>query len=87
MTTIFLDELGEVAQDLARTLREYDSPLLKNLYYYVPKVTGNHRSQATIRCTLQRHCRTSKWYLNQYDLFEHLANGCWRLRTDVEIEG
>ena len=86
MTPIYLDELGEVAQDLVRTLKEYDSPLLKNLYYYVPKVTGNHRSQATIRCTLQRHCRTSKWYLNQYDLFERLANGCWRLRPGINIE-
>ena len=86
MTPIYLDELGEVAQDLVRTLKKYDSPLLKNLYYYVPRVTGNYRSQATIRCTLQRHCRTSPWYLGGYDLFEHLADGCWRLKPGVVIE-
>ena len=81
---INFDELGEVAQDLVATLKIYDAPLNKHLAYYVKKVTGHVRDPATLRCTLQRHCRTSKWYKGKYDLFEHLANGCWRLRPDIK---
>ena len=87
MTEIYFDELGEVAQDLVRTLQKYKAPLLKNLYHYVEKVTGNYRSPPTIRMALQRHCRTSKWYTNQYDLFEHVDSGCWQLKPGLKIIG
>ena len=86
MTTIHLEELGEVAHDLVITLMKYDAPLLKNLYHYVPKVTGNKWPPSTIRMALQRHCHTSNWYQGKFDLFEHLDNGCWRLRPGIKIQ-
>ena len=79
-------ELGDVAQDLVLTLRQYPAPLLKNLYDYVPKVTGHKRSPPTIRMALQRHCRKSPWYTGKFDLFERIDNGCWQLRPGLKFK-
>lgn len=87
--SIDLDTIGsEVARDLVIVLREHDAPLLDNLYYYMQK----HRERSgrkwkksmksTIRCTLQRHCRTCSQYQGELDLFEKLVNGCWRLKPE-----
>ena len=87
-----LKDIGSVwARDLVIVLQKYDSPLLNNLYDYVKKYrrdtgrTWNNRMEATVRMTLQRHCRKCSQYQGRHDLFENLANGCWRLRPDLKI--
>jgi len=85
---VHLNEVkSEVARDLILTLMKYDSPLLKHLCHYVKKTTGNDWPQATLRCTLQRHCKNASQYNeNNPNLFEHLTNGCWRLRPEVKVQ-
>lgn len=84
-----LNELGEWARDLVIVLSQHDAPTHDNLYYYMKKYrekTGrkwNPNMKATIRNVLQRHCRTSDQYQGKHDLFEHLANGCWRLKPST----
>lgn len=38
-------------------------------------------SPSTIRCTMQRHCRTSEWYKGGPDLFEMVVRGTWKRRN------
>jgi hypothetical protein len=90
---IALEEIGsEWARDIALVLMEHDSPLLENLYYYLKKhreKTGrgwDKKMESTVRNVLQRHCRNSSQYQGVLDLFEKLANGCWRLRPELKIK-
>ncbi|HEY1249086.1 MAG TPA: hypothetical protein VGE97_08875 [Nitrososphaera sp.] len=90
---IDFDTIGsKVARDLVIVLNEHDSPTLENLYYYMKKYwekkgrKWKKSDESTIRCTIQRHCRTCDQYQNKHDLFEHLDNGCWRLRPELKWE-
>ena len=90
--TIDLEEIGsEWARDLVLVLMKHDAPLLDNLYSYMKKhreKTGrkwNKAMESTIRNVLQRHCRSKPQYQGKLDLFENLANGCWRLRPELKI--
>jgi len=87
MTTISFDDItSEVARDLVRTLTKHKAPLLKYLPDYIRKVTGHKWAPATIRCTLQRHCRTADQYQGQWDLFERVDSGCWQLKPGLKIK-
>jgi len=90
--TVDLETLGEWAGDIAVVLKDHDAPTLKNLYGYVRdhrRKTGRtwkKGNEATVRNVLQRHCRTSDQYQGKHDLFEHLVDGCWRLRPEIKIK-
>jgi hypothetical protein len=85
---IHLNDVGsEVARDLIRTLKRYEAPLLKHIPDYVRKVTGNKWAPATIRCTLQRHCKRCKQWSGEWDLFDNVVEGCWQLKSGLKIIG
>lgn len=85
---VHLNDIGsEVARDLVLTLKRYDAPLLKYIPGYVKKVTGNRWAPATIRCTLQRHCKQCSQWNEQWDLFNNVVEGCWGLKKGLKIIG
>lgn len=64
------------------TLNEIYESVFQIVSKDFPHKLNNHNMHSTIRGTLQRFCRESKWYGGKEDLFRNVKKGVWKIKDN-----